>query len=239
MRVHGYVYETINLANGKRYIGKRSSQKLIRNYLGSGKLILKAIKKYGVQSFSVKQIGIASDRKSLNDLEIYFIGEYIRKYGQQMMYNLSPGGEGGYKGSLTEIGREKKQSAMLGNKHALGSIVSKERREELRKQMIGNSFRRGIATTPESKLKISQALKGRVFSDEHRRKISHGLMGHVVTLESRRKMHLSKAGKPMHPHSRVAAIRFHTGRKHTEETKQRMRTAQKLRRAEEKDNHFE
>ena len=39
------VYETINKINGKRYIGKDKHNDL--NYLGSGRILQKAIKKYG------------------------------------------------------------------------------------------------------------------------------------------------------------------------------------------------
>lgn len=39
-----FVYLTTNLINGKQYIGDHSSEQIIDNYLGSGILIIKAVK---------------------------------------------------------------------------------------------------------------------------------------------------------------------------------------------------
>jgi len=45
------VYKTINLVNGKIYVGLHVTDKLDDDYLGSGKLIQAAIKKYGRENF--------------------------------------------------------------------------------------------------------------------------------------------------------------------------------------------
>ena len=47
---HGYVYLTKNLVNGKVYVGSHSKGIRNKRYLGSGKNIKKAIKKYGRES---------------------------------------------------------------------------------------------------------------------------------------------------------------------------------------------
>lgn len=42
----GYIYKTTNLINGKIYIGQKRSKKFLKErYLGSGKILKKAIKK--------------------------------------------------------------------------------------------------------------------------------------------------------------------------------------------------
>ena len=46
---HFTVYQVTNLVNGKVYIGKHQTKDLNDNYMGSGKLIRAAIKKYGLQ----------------------------------------------------------------------------------------------------------------------------------------------------------------------------------------------
>ena len=43
--MYGYVYETINLINGKKYIGKHVSNSFDSNYYGSGKNLIKAFNK--------------------------------------------------------------------------------------------------------------------------------------------------------------------------------------------------
>ena len=46
-----YVYQILNLKNGKIYIGKHSSKSMTDLYMGSGIAIKRAIKKYGRESF--------------------------------------------------------------------------------------------------------------------------------------------------------------------------------------------
>lgn len=53
-----YIYEIKNLINGKTYIGQRKcpEDKLPSedSYMGSGNLIIKAIKEYGLENFDKK-----------------------------------------------------------------------------------------------------------------------------------------------------------------------------------------
>ena len=49
---YGFVYITTNKINGKKYIGQRTYKKAgWEKYLGSGKLLRKAISRYGVENF--------------------------------------------------------------------------------------------------------------------------------------------------------------------------------------------
>ncbi len=51
------VYQTTNLTNGKKYIGKHST-KVYNNYLGSGTALLLAVEKYGSENFKKEILSI-------------------------------------------------------------------------------------------------------------------------------------------------------------------------------------
>ena len=46
------IYKTTNNINGKWYIGYHSTKDVNDDYLGSGRDLKKAIKKYGIKNFS-------------------------------------------------------------------------------------------------------------------------------------------------------------------------------------------
>jgi len=50
--IYYFVYETTNNINGKKYIGYHKTTNLNDGYLGSGKILHYAIKKYGRGAFS-------------------------------------------------------------------------------------------------------------------------------------------------------------------------------------------
>lgn len=91
----GYIYQTTNLINGKRYIGKHKSDKFEYNdYLGSGKLLNEAIKKYGKENFNCELIERCNSIEELNQKEQYWINKY-NAVESSNFYNLARGGDGG------------------------------------------------------------------------------------------------------------------------------------------------
>lgn len=70
--MYGYIYLTTNLVNGKIYIGrKKSSIFLSTKYLGSGRVLKQAIKKYGKINFSVLLLQECFSNTELNSAEKY------------------------------------------------------------------------------------------------------------------------------------------------------------------------
>lgn len=86
------VYLTQNKINKKKYIGKDS--KSDPNYLGSGTLILKAIKKYGRNAFEkiILKDNIET-AEELNYWEKYYI-DFFNAVLDKTYYNILPGGIG-------------------------------------------------------------------------------------------------------------------------------------------------
>ena len=76
MKQYNYIYLITNKLNGKIYVGKHSTDDLDDGYMGSGILINKAIKKYGIKNFTKDYLCFCDNEDTLNYLERF----YIRKY---------------------------------------------------------------------------------------------------------------------------------------------------------------
>jgi len=85
------IYKTTNKVTGKFYIGKQYKNN--PNYLGSGKLLKKAIKKHGKHNFTKVILEDKLSPKQANIREDFFI-EKTGARGRQG-YNMARGGTGG------------------------------------------------------------------------------------------------------------------------------------------------
>ena len=212
-----------NRLNGKGYIGitTRSvgrrwyEHRFVQN--SCGKLLSRAIQKYGEESFEIKVLASAiADVDSLKELEKQLIIQHntIVPSG----YNLTMGGDGvfGYKqsdeqkkrnGDLkrgikhSEETRQKMRDAHLGEKnHFFGKTHSGETKKKISKTKTGCVGPwRGKEMPVETRKKISEALIGRVghkHTDESKLKLSKAHLGKKmppVKLETRVKLSLAVA----------------------------------------------
>lgn len=146
-----YTYKTINLINNKVYYGKHIQPfGKIDSYLGSGKVLKKAIYKYGVENFKKIPLNFFSDVVSLAEGEKLLITEDM--ITDQNCYNLKGGGIGGIPYG--------KHHPMYGKKHKLESII------KMSKAKIG------VKHTPERNLHKSNITKGRTHTEEAKKKMS-------------------------------------------------------------------
>ena len=93
MKQFNYIYKITNITNNKIYIGKHSTDDLNDGYMGSGTLLRRAQKKYGIENFRKEYLAFCDKKDKLNWFEKF----YIRKYGStnaDIGYNLTPGGDG-------------------------------------------------------------------------------------------------------------------------------------------------
>lgn len=142
---HYYFYKTINLVNSKYYYGVHQTTNLYDGYLGSGKLLKKAVKKYGRINFKKIILAIFDNKQEMYDYEKFFITEKIILDNQS--YNLVSGGIGG----ISEETRIKISNSLKGNQNSATTKLGKPRNK------------RG-AFSIEHKRKISESLLGRKLS---------------------------------------------------------------------------
>lgn len=135
------IYLTINLLNGKFYVGQLFNKYGKRAYLGSGKYILRAIKKYGKENFTRVTLCHCSNQEELNQMEIYWIS-YFDSANPKIGYNLAKGGNSnsGWKMPFHLVQKQKQR------------IVSNETRQKMKQ-----SSRAGQTLTEEHKRKIAKA----------------------------------------------------------------------------------
>lgn len=86
------IYKTTNLLNGKIYVGFHKTDKE-DGYLGSGKAILKAIKKYGKENFKRETLEIVNEN-NWEEREKFWISE-LKAQDKSIGYNICEGGNKG------------------------------------------------------------------------------------------------------------------------------------------------
>lgn len=94
----GYIYKTTCLVNNKIYVGKHVSSSLDESYKGSGKILLRAFRKYGKENFDCVLLEAVDTEEELNAREKYWIAKLSAR-DHSIGYNINEGGEGnpGYK----------------------------------------------------------------------------------------------------------------------------------------------
>ncbi len=89
-----YIYQITNNVNGKIYIGKHKTKDLNDGYFGSGKLLKRAIEKYGKENFTKEILFTFDSEEELNAKEGELVTEDFCLLDSN--YNLCVGGQGGF-----------------------------------------------------------------------------------------------------------------------------------------------
>ena len=155
------IYRTTNAKNGKIYIGKHSTKDPYDDYMGSGKGIMRALKKYGIGNFTKEILYCFTNEKEayLKEEELV-TQEFIDRNDT---YNIMLGGKGMQSGE---------------NHPMYGKHQSKETIDKRSKALSGEKNPMyGKHHTQEAKEKISKASKERKYTIETREKISKAHIG--------------------------------------------------------------
>ena len=89
------VYKTTNNINGSVYVGVHSTEKLNDGYMGSGDLIIKAMRKYGKENFTREILLEAANEEEMYAAEVAIVDKAFVK--RKDTYNIAIGGQGGSK----------------------------------------------------------------------------------------------------------------------------------------------
>lgn len=144
------IYKTTNLINGKFYIGKHQTKNPHDSYLGSGKVLKQAIQKHGKENFKKEILFIFDNENEMNAKEKEILTEEF--ISSENNYNSGVGGEGGA--------------------HFRGRRHSQETREKIKLGIIRNNKEVPRFFPEESRRKMSEANRRRVWSDASKRKLS-------------------------------------------------------------------
>ncbi len=162
------VYKTTNIKNGMIYIG--SDQNEDPNYLGSGILLKRAIKKYGIQNFKKEILYVTSNIEDLKIMETKLIREY-NATNRNIGYNISDGYWGG--DTLSNHPNIDKIKKKISNK----VITANEKIQESRKKYFDNE---SYDKKMQRIINVKNAMKSADFSyfktDEYRNNVSKGII---------------------------------------------------------------
>jgi hypothetical protein len=151
--MHYLIYKVTNLINNKIYIGAHKTENLNDSYMGSGKYIKLAIKKYGIENFKRETLFILDTPSDMYDKEKEIVNEEFIK--RKDTYNCKVGGRGG-------------MTAFMSNEEKEQFIQNMSR---IRKAQYDNgevvSWNKGMKMTDEFCSKISERMIGKFVGENN------------------------------------------------------------------------
>lgn len=179
------IYRITNLINGKVYVGKHRTLDKNDSYMGSGKLLKRAISKYGIEQFKKEILFECSSEKEMNVKEAEIVNEGF--CSRNDTYNLCPGGNGGW-GFVNANGlaNTERQRRIAAEQIVMNSNnIEQRRRSSVRmKQLTDRKIAEGTHFIPvtlgfkfseESKIKMSNSHLGEQNSQFGTIWISNGI----------------------------------------------------------------
>jgi group I intron endonuclease len=170
-----YLYKITNLLNKKVYIGVHSTNNLNDNYMGSGKGIKHAIKKYGLDNFQKEILEYFNNSDSMFQREKDVVNEDFVK--DSNTYNNVLGG------NKPPVGRK------------VGSTLTADVKEKIRQANIGKKYSPEINSKKGARKKDHWTY-GKPRSAETKQKLREANLGKKDSEDTRIKKSLATKGIP-------------------------------------------
>lgn len=169
------IYKTVNLINGKIYIGQHKRNK--PHYLGSGVAFREALKKYGRENFKRETLEKLTQvsQQIIDEREKHWI-EFYQSQDVLIGYNITEGG-------LTRRGKYRIRGTFIHSKESLEKI-----REAALKRRGKPSWNKGVKYTKEQTKNMHKPK-----TEEHKLKLRQK----VVSQETKELLSRSHKGKPV------------------------------------------
>lgn len=153
------IYKITNTVNKKTYIGKHQTKNLDDDYYGSGKLLKRAIKKYGKKNFSKEILHVFDNEEEMNSKEKELVEV------SDITYNLCEGGKGGW--------------SYVAKERLNGNIPNPMRQEQSvakRKQTIEDNYTNFYSTIGhKGNKKLAELSSNTIWLDDWKSKHKRGL----------------------------------------------------------------
>jgi hypothetical protein len=162
------IYKITNNINKKYYIGKHQTKKLDDGYMGSGKMLIAAMKKYGLENFTKEILHIFYTEEEMNQKEKELV--VISKE----TYNLCEGGKGGF--------------SYLNKNKLNGGIRFSDKEQKILSGRLGGIKRASLPNAYEISIKGLETKRNNGFD-------FRTWLGKKHTLETIEKMKVSSKGK--------------------------------------------
>lgn len=166
-----YLYQITNLVNDKIYVGVHKTHDMNDGYMGSGKVIKRAIEKYGTGNFRKDIQETFQDAKSMYAREKELVTEEF--IAREDVYNLRRGGHGGFDYINKNITSEQRKE--YGKRGSFTLLRGEERNKIMRERGTWEKYLQKLSNTQKELAKKKEyvpSFKGKKHTEQIKKHIS-------------------------------------------------------------------